>query len=178
MPLTRLLAIVVLCTASASAQQQPLASNQASSNVFEVYNYLAAPPAATPSEPWRIIPEQSEQPQQSKQADSTDPTQSQLSNSDTEKRTLDVLNTLERLMAEHYIDPSEHPWVKVSPDGKVMAWGVDETCYSIRSYVVARDNKDSDAVHPVSESTCQPASRYGVHTAEQRVRLSNGEEVH
>ena len=37
----------------------------------------------------------------------------------------------------------------------------DETlCYKIRSYVVARDSKDSDSVHPVGYSTCQPASRY------------------
>jgi hypothetical protein len=171
MPVGRLLAIVVFCTASAFAQQQPLASNQASSDVFEDYNYFATHPAATIAEPWRIIPEQS------KQADSTEPAQNQLSTSETEKRTLEVLKTLERLMAEHHIDPnSGDSWVKVSPDGKVLAWGVDEACFSIRSYVVARDNKDSDAVHPVSESTCQPARRYGVHTAEQRVRLSNGED--
>ncbi len=33
-------------------------------------------------------------------------------------------------------------------------------CYAIRSYVVARDSKDSEATHPVAYSTCQPASRY------------------
>ena len=32
-------------------------------------------------------------------------------------------------------------------------------CFSIRSYVVARDNKHSDSVHPVGYSTCVPASR-------------------
>jgi len=36
----------------------------------------------------------------------------------------------------------------------------DKVCYAIRSYVVARDSKDSDSVHPLSYSTCQPASRY------------------
>lgn len=172
MPLTRLLAIVVFCAVPAFAQQQPSAPNRASGDLFDSYNFFDSPPAATAAEPWRIIPEQSQQ------AASTEPAQNQLSNSEGEKRALDALNTWTRLMADRHIDPSEHPWVKFSADGKVLAWGVDETCYSIRSYVVARDNKDSDAVHPVSESTCQPASRYGVHTAEQRVRLSNGEDVH
>jgi hypothetical protein len=36
----------------------------------------------------------------------------------------------------------------------------DTVCYKIRSYVVARDRKDSDSVHPVGYSTCQPASKY------------------
>lgn len=40
----------------------------------------------------------------------------------------------------------------------------DEICYNIRSYVVARDSRDSDATHPVKSSTCQLASRYRVKT--------------
>jgi hypothetical protein len=39
------------------------------------------------------------------------------------------------------------------------------TCYTIRSYVVARDDKNSDSTHPVSSSTCQPANRYRVKKA-------------
>lgn len=35
-------------------------------------------------------------------------------------------------------------------------------CYTIRSYVVARDSKDSDATHLVGYSTCRPANRYRV----------------
>jgi hypothetical protein len=42
----------------------------------------------------------------------------------------------------------------------------DTTCYKIRSYVVARDSKDSDSTHPVSYSTCQPAKRYGLKTTD------------
>jgi len=38
--------------------------------------------------------------------------------------------------------------------------GDDPVCYKIRSYVVARDSKDSDSVHPVGYSTCRPSSRY------------------
>jgi hypothetical protein len=40
----------------------------------------------------------------------------------------------------------------------------DTTCYTIRSYVVARDSKDSDSTHMTGYSTCQPASRYRVKT--------------
>ena len=36
----------------------------------------------------------------------------------------------------------------------------DEFCLAIRSYVVARDSKDSDSVHPAGYTTCVPASRY------------------
>jgi hypothetical protein len=42
----------------------------------------------------------------------------------------------------------------------------DTTCYAIRSYVVARDSKTSDATHPVGYSTCQPATRYRLRTTE------------
>jgi hypothetical protein len=42
------------------------------------------------------------------------------------------------------------------------------TCYSIRSYVVARDSKDSDSTHLAGYSTCQPATRYGLKTTEIR----------
>jgi len=44
--------------------------------------------------------------------------------------------------------------------------GNDSLCYTIRTYVVARDSKDSDSTHPVTSSTCQPGSRYHVKTAE------------
>ena len=42
----------------------------------------------------------------------------------------------------------------------------DAVCYKIRSYVVARDSKNSDSVHSVGYSTCQPASRYRLRTTE------------
>ena len=42
----------------------------------------------------------------------------------------------------------------------------DAVCYTIRSYVVARDSKHSDAVHPAGYSTCQPASKYRLRTTQ------------
>jgi hypothetical protein len=41
----------------------------------------------------------------------------------------------------------------------------DTTCYAIRSYVVARDAKDSDSTHAAGYSSCQRASRYHLKTA-------------
>jgi hypothetical protein len=42
----------------------------------------------------------------------------------------------------------------------------DVFCYTMRSYVVARDSKHSDSVHPVGYSTCQPASKYRLRTTQ------------
>jgi hypothetical protein len=38
----------------------------------------------------------------------------------------------------------------------------DHVCFTMRTYVVARDSKDSDSVHPVRYSTCTPANNRGV----------------
>lgn len=40
----------------------------------------------------------------------------------------------------------------------------NDTCYAIRSYVVARDSKGSDSTHLVRYSTCQPAKQYQLRT--------------
>jgi hypothetical protein len=58
--------------------------------------------------------------------------------------------------------PLEADKMGVWPDGES---GADSVCYTIRSYVVARDSKDSDSVHPVAYSTCQPATRYRLRSA-------------
>ncbi len=57
----------------------------------------------------------------------------------------------------------QRPMITVLPDGELTT---DSICYSIRSYVVARDDKGSDSTHPVSSSNCQPASRYHVKKAQ------------
>jgi hypothetical protein len=41
------------------------------------------------------------------------------------------------------------------------------TCYTIESYRVKRQSRDSDVVEPAGHSTCQQASKYGVKSAEQ-----------
>ena len=57
----------------------------------------------------------------------------------------------------------------ITSDGPVLA---DTTCLAIRSYVVARDSKDSDSVHLVRYTTCVPAKRFGLKTTEGRVTLT------
>ena len=53
--------------------------------------------------------------------------------------------------------------IVVSPDGPLAA---DMMCLSIRSYVVKRDSKNSDSVHPAGYSTCVPARRFRLKTAD------------
>ena len=43
---------------------------------------------------------------------------------------------------------------------------MDSSCYAMRTYVVARDDKQSDSTHFVRYSTCQPASRYRLKSAQ------------
>ncbi len=38
--------------------------------------------------------------------------------------------------------------------------GRDNVCYTMRSYIVARENRDSDSTELVGYSTCQPSSKY------------------
>jgi hypothetical protein len=43
----------------------------------------------------------------------------------------------------------------------------DLTCYTIHSYLVKRQSRDSDVTEPVGHSTCQRASKYSVKTVEE-----------
>ena len=36
----------------------------------------------------------------------------------------------------------------------------DATCYTMRTYMLKKDAPDSDSVHPVGYTTCQPSLRY------------------
>lgn len=117
-----------LCSLPASSQDQPLIAGKVGSDVQGIPD-LRTPPAATPSEPWRILPKPGSHGDQGL-----------------------IL-----------ITPDLGPeGIIVSPDGPLAA---ESTCYNIRSYVVSRDSKDSDSVHPVGYSTCIPANRYRLKTA-------------
>ena len=115
-PVRLLTVAVLICTASAFAQEQLSSTTRP--------NRTAQPERSarvTASEPWKIALNQ--------------PT-------DSKESSLQWLQ----------LDP-----MAVRADARP---GDDTLCYKIRSYVVARDSKDSDSVHPVGYSTCQPASRY------------------
>jgi hypothetical protein len=138
MPLARLLtALLLVCSAAAFAQGQS-----------EPYTGSTQAPEVTPSEPWRIIPEEPV-------------------DGGTGRNPLEHLRT------------DEYKLFRFKPDGRTRILSLDadtvaslegqpvtdSICYSIRSYVVARDDKDSDSTHPVGSSNCQPASRYRVKRA-------------
>jgi hypothetical protein len=134
-----LTAAVLLCTASAFAQEQ-LSSTTRPNSTAEPEESAHA--AAT--EPWKLVINQP--------ADWNS-----------------GMNRLQQFQIDAYkidrsrIDPSRQTFRwdprldTILMDGQL---GDDTLCYKIRSYVVARDSKDSDSVHPVGYSTCQPATRY------------------
>jgi hypothetical protein len=97
-----------------------------------------------PSEPWRIIPNQPGD-----------------------------VGSGQQLLSPMRVDQFRFdPKVEAKPDKAVSVLDgqpdTDTICYSIRSYVVARDSKDSDSTHPAGYSTCRPASGYHVKNAQGR----------
>jgi hypothetical protein len=107
--------------------------------------------AATLEKPWKIVPNQP--------ADGT--------------AAKDPLNRLQIDKFKVFRAKTESRTLLVGPEADAGMFltgmeGRDGTCYAIRSYVVARDSKDSDSTHPVSYSTCQPAKRYSLRTTDMR----------
>jgi hypothetical protein len=143
MPLGHLLTVLLLvCSASAFAQKQsePFTESKqaAESHSAEV----------TPSEPWRIIPDQPV-------------------DAGSGRNPVDRLRTDEYKVFQ-FKSNGRTRILSLDADTVASLEGqpvTDSICYSIRSYVVARDDKDSDSTHPVGSSTCQPASRYRVKKA-------------
>ena len=144
MTLARLLAVLLLCSLPALTQDQPFKQG-----VMARGNWLFAlnsGTAATPQEPWRIVP--------SKPADFS------LGQNALDPTRLDQYR-LDQIKSDPHI---RHL--------KLDALDADTTCYAIRSYVVARDSKDSDSTHPAGYSTCLASNRYQVRNAE--IRLDSG----
>jgi hypothetical protein len=83
---------------------------------------------------------------------------------------LSTQNALQRMHGLPFKADTRSDLIALNLDGQP---GGDTTCYAIRSYVVARDSKDSEATHPVSYSTCQPARRYGLKKAQLRGESAN-----
>lgn len=162
MTLARLLATaLLLCSLSAFAQDQQARRSQPSTQGRNSSCPFSCPiegpilrdklffpqwshyNSATPAEPWRIFPD-------------SPPTlasgQTRLDQIPADQPNLDLRA---RQLLESQLD-------KLALDTQ------GPTCYAIRTYVVARDSKDSDSTHPVSYSTCQPTQRYQLKTTEMR----------
>jgi len=150
MTLTRLLcASLVVCSALAFAQTKT--DSLAVSDHIAATNKLAT---VASSEPWRIIPNQPVRAISGSDAlDRLQVDKYKVSRSKSDTRTL-------------LLGPEADAGMILSGlDGQLDA---DIDCLKIRSYVVARDSKDSDSTHLVRYSTCQPASRYRLKTTELR----------
>jgi hypothetical protein len=141
-----LTAAMLICAASAFAQEQ-LCSKIHPNRSAEPDKSVQAPA----SKPWNIVPSQPPDVEAGK-------------------------NSLRLPQIDAYkIDPSRMEngqsfrWGSQIDPMTVMSYGEpgdDTVCLKIRSYVVARDDRDSDSVHLVGYSTCQPASRYRLRTTQ------------
>jgi hypothetical protein len=145
MTLARLLAAaLVLCSLPALAQDQRPQIKQGmlpqGNRSFDLPWFY---PEATPSEPWRIM--RNRPADLGSRQNALDP------------RRLDQYR-LDQVKGDPHIPPF-----------KLDALDADTTCYSIRSYVVARDSKDSDSTHPAGYSTCRPSNRYQLRNADMRL---------
>ena len=151
MTLARLLAAaLVMCSLSAFAQDQYIQDSRPSHTLCTVVSntgcisqssilaerFLGSRHAATPAEPWRIFPDSE--------------------HSFVSGQTRLDQTPADQLKLEFRVRQLESQLDRLSGEGP--------TCYAIRSYMVARDSKDSDSTHPAGYSTCQPVGRYGVKT--------------
>ena len=146
-----LLASLLLCSLSAFSQDQQIGTALVPGN--DISSYVANKDAAvTPSEPWKIIPN---------------------------RPSAQSLDSADRIRVDQFrLDQGQVDLRtgKSKPEAKArtLVMGLDgrldddATCYTMRSYVVARDSKDSDSTHLTGYSTCQRASKYRLKTTEQR----------
>jgi hypothetical protein len=83
-------------------------------------------------------------------------------NDDAQKRQLDELGWC---IALNGFGPNPRLATHVLPEHRITLEG-SELCYSIRSYLMARDSRDSDSTHLAGTSTCQPAHHYSLKTTD------------
>lgn len=141
----RLLAALLLCSLSAFAQEQPVAPT---SDAVSLPKIEFKTPAANPSEPWKIIPRQWQD-----------------SNSSG-----DVPGIVPDGPSKFKFEGNR---LDLARSGVFTTQG-DDICYTMRTYVVARDDQDSDSTHPVRSSTCQHGSRFHLKTADAPEGMETG----
>jgi len=157
MTFDRLLAATLLvCAAPALAQNQQLLAGPGPGSIRRdpgvVTFFTCCAAAATPAEPWRIVPNHP--------VDAGKNPLDRFPN-------YDYKDFLFKGRRAHFLRPNADEGMVDS--GLEPQLNADATCYSIRSYVVARDTKDSDSTHTAGYSTCQPSDRYHVKSAEIRL---------
>jgi hypothetical protein len=145
-----LFAILVMCSLPAFTQDQPV--NAAPTNAAPALTTDANRNTEKISEPWKMI--------LAAPADGTS-------------------NPMDHIRVDQYrVDQGSsdllRDYSKSQPRARTLLLGMDgqpesdTTCFTMRSYVVARDSPDSDSTHMTGYSTCQPTSRYRLKTTEER----------
>jgi len=150
-----LMAVSVICWASAFAQNDSAAPANQACTVADFY-CVAAGPSVTQASQFRI-----DQP--------SDPFLPGQNSTESQKLLLEPLpqNSKEDeiLLKRDYAQIT----AELNPDSRMVVpflAGDDSYCLKIRSYTVARDSKNSDSVHPTGYTTCVPASRFRLRTTE------------
>ncbi len=147
MTLARVLALALLLVSAVAFAQDQLQAKQGPLNFGSLDRPLLAQDAkTTPSEPWRIVPK----------AD-------HFQAADNDKGLLHLDDESPNTTQLQSANTTQLPAFDLARDGQLP---VDVTCFTIRSYVMARDQKGSDATHLVRYSTCQPSGRYRLRTAQ------------
>ena len=149
MPITRLFILAPLLFALMAFAQDKQRVPGSIPSISPAHGLWAEAP--NPSEPWRIIPE----PPAS--SHSTMNPADRFADERVFQMSPDCRSGISKRLDSNQIVVLRSLGNLGLPEGDV--------CYTMRTYVVARDEKDSDSTHPVSSSTCQPASRYGVKKA-------------
>jgi hypothetical protein len=162
MPCGRIFLVAVcLCTPLAPAQDHsPVSANAGQGGSggqrLQPVPDFRTPRAANPSEPWRILPKPDSDRDQGltlRTAPAATPSAPWriFPEPDSDKDRVWMAMTPEM----------EPEGIIVSPDGPLAA---GTTCYAIRNFVVARDAKNADSVHPDRYSTCAPATKFRLRT--------------
>jgi hypothetical protein len=137
------LSLIVLCTLAAFAQDQRATSDPNLGTALQT-----SPLASTNPEPWRIIPKAAQQDGRPEVPIGND----------------NLLNAGGTPQVVPFATHSPEITIRVLSSDEVAQSTSGNVCYSIRSYLMARDSKDSDSTHSVGMSTCQPAKKYALKT--------------
>ena len=153
MTLPRLLtAAVFVCASLAFAQDQQVSLNAGAGSQPAVSAKSDLSTVAKSSEPWQFG-------QLETAADSARTPLERIAGDQLQIKTHKFLDGRRFRMNNREVIPD--------PDSDIALTG-DVTCYTMRSYRVARDSKDSDSTHAAGYTTCQPTAQYRLKTTEMK----------
>ena len=141
---SRLLAIALLVSSLPAFTQDQKQTTSVSGIPPGGQNQIANEASKQPAESWRFIP----------QIADLGAGQNPLNQMRADQYRFDLRKNTYLMKTETDPPMSQATW---PPDA-------DSFCFTMRSYVVARDSKDSDSTHPVGYSTCRRSSRYHLKT--------------